>query len=579
MKDFSEKLKPQINAWADALAELPSSEIFCTGIERETLRTDSSGVIAATPHPDTLGLALTNRYITTDFAEALLEIVTPPFAEVDELYAWLRNIHRFVLINIGNSNDELLWPASMPSIMPDPDGFTIAEYGSSHQGQIRHIYRKGLSHRYGRRMQAIAGIHLNISFSEKFLNLYNKCTGQDYCQNSFLFHIMRNFMRYNWLVYYLFGRSPALDASFFGQGKEQLDVPSFLHKHKNSSYYSPTSSCLRMGKIGYTNKRQDFPRTCFNDLETYIDMIRDLTARPDAKYQSIGTDEGGVKNAAGEWLQLNANVLQIENEYYAAVRPKAARKGSEKTIDVLSDKGVEYLEIRSLDIDPSDPCGISAEQIRFMQLFLLYLGILPSPDITDEECHHLKQHEEEIIMTDLEEANGKPRSYKSFDGGEFQLGETAQQILSGMADLAELLDKSSGGVAYSKAVKQQQEILAGQDGKGGEGGEGGKGGKGGKDGEGGEGGEDGEGGEGGKDGGSALPAAKQLRQMQEQDKEFSEIMLELGKQHKRQLLSEKADAAFEDEMQQEVKRSVAEEQEILNQQTGTLDEFIADYLS
>ena len=133
------------------------------GIEKESLRISKDGFIAQTPHPKALGSALTHPYITTDYSEALIELITPPFADIKDTLDYLRNIHQFVYDHLDN---EMLLGASMPCGIDGDESIPIAEYGTSNIGRMKHVYRHGLWHRYGRTMQAIAGIHFNYSVPE-----------------------------------------------------------------------------------------------------------------------------------------------------------------------------------------------------------------------------------------------------------------------------------------------------------------------------------------------------------------------------------------------------------------------------
>lgn len=513
------------------MPRLSSKDIFVCGIERETMRIDQQGLIASTAHPKSLGLAFTNQYITTDFAESLIELVSPTFTDSADLMRWLRGLHSFVAQNIG---DELLWPASMPPVLPDADNFTIANYGESHQGRIKNIYRRGLSLRYGRRMQTIAGIHLNLSFSKTFLEYYNAINARDDCNNTIYFHLLRNYIRNSWLINYLFGSSPAADESFFNK----QPLPNFLVKHGNSSYYHPHSTCLRMGRLGYNNRKHSDLRICFNSLDEYINAVKKLTAKPDDEYVAMG-----VKDASGSWQQLNTNVLQIENEYYASVRPKAVRNHEQKTIDALQENGTEYLEIRNLDLDPFSSCGIDEEQIRFMQMFSLYLSLIPSPPISAEECQYIRRLEDEIIMNNLQQ----DQEFKSLGGAAFNLADHTEEMLNDMEALAELLDGlgdiggsgSTSDTPYAYALKKQRAIVEGQ---------------------------------------TDLPALRQMKLMQNDKQSFVELMLSLATEHKNHLVQEQQ-ADINNEMAQEAQRSITEGQQILEgQQDVPLDEFISNYL-
>ena len=135
------------------------------GIERECLRVTAEGTLAQTPHPRALGSALTHPSITTDYSEALLEFITPVSRDIDETLDILARIHGFVYRQLG---DELLWSSSMPCIVSGDAGIPVARYGQSNVGRMKTVYRYGLGHRYGRLMQAIAGVHYNFSMPEAY---------------------------------------------------------------------------------------------------------------------------------------------------------------------------------------------------------------------------------------------------------------------------------------------------------------------------------------------------------------------------------------------------------------------------
>ena len=142
------------------------------GLEKESLRVDKNGTISYKMHPEKFGASLTNRYITTDYSEALIEIVTPPCCSHKEVLNYLENIIAFIYKNL---DQEYLWPASMPCIIAGDKSIPIAYYGTSNPARMKTTYRRGLGNRYGRVMQVISGIHYNYSFSDKFWEEYSLC--------------------------------------------------------------------------------------------------------------------------------------------------------------------------------------------------------------------------------------------------------------------------------------------------------------------------------------------------------------------------------------------------------------------
>ena len=338
------------------------------GIEKEGLRTTPKGGLAQTPHPVGAGSALTHPHITTDYSEALLEFITPVFDQADDAIHFLENIHRFAYRQI---DDELIWANSMPCFLGGEESIPIARYGSSNVGQMKYIYRVGLANRYGKKMQTIAGIHYNFSLHDDFwpaLQAFSEdhSTLQDFRTDRY-FGLIRNFRRYSWLTLYLFGASPAVCPSFV-EGR-----PHRLEACGGSSLYAPYGTSLRMGDLGYTNNAQQDLNVCYNSLDSYVETLGQAVNTPHPDYEALGV------KVDGEYRQLNSHLLQIENEYYSDIRPKRVTSSGQKPLDALAQQGVEYIEIRNLDIDPFKPVGIDAQQARFLDCFLLMCLLQDSP--------------------------------------------------------------------------------------------------------------------------------------------------------------------------------------------------------
>ena len=234
------------------------------GLEKEGLRVDANGHIAQTPHPQALGSKLTHPHITTDYSEALLEYITPVYSEPREALAFLSDLHTFTYHHLDN---EWIWPGSMPSRLSGNGSVPIADYGSSNVSTMKHVYRKGLDVRYRRIMQAIAGVHYNVSLPEDMwhaLREMEKATNipfNDYRSTRY-FGMIRHFRRHSWLLLYLFGASPAIDKSFLPEGK----VPEKLQSLSDDTYFAPYATTLRMSDLGYQNKVQSQLKICFNSL-------------------------------------------------------------------------------------------------------------------------------------------------------------------------------------------------------------------------------------------------------------------------------------------------------------------------
>ncbi|WP_298453050.1 glutamate--cysteine ligase [uncultured Marinobacter sp.] len=418
---------------------------FLKGVEKEGLRVDRNGFIAQTPHPEALGSALTHPTITTDYSEALLELITPVCSSTSEMMESLRNTHRFVQQNLG---DEVFWPASMPCELNGDASIPIAEYGSSNTGRMKHVYRQGLAVRYGRMMQSIAGTHYNLSLPDSFMEIWQRALGDQQSMKDFksdqYFWLIRNFRRRSWLLMLLFGASPALDASFVD------GVSHDLARCGERSWFGETATSLRMSDLGYHNNAQSSLNICFNKLSTYTQTLDRAIHTNWPAYEAIGTQRDG------EFIQINTSVLQIENEYYSAVRPKRTARSGEKPIHALESRGVEYIEVRCLDLDPFSPVGVNEAQVDFLDLFLLDCLLSESPKISDAECVMLDDNYKDVV------SNGRHHELKLCRAGErTPVGEAATAILDGLEPLAEILDGWNGGEVYRKALSAQRSVLSG----------------------------------------------------------------------------------------------------------------------
>ena len=349
------------------------------GIEKEGLRVSEDGTIAQTPHPEGLGSALKNPAITTDFSEALLELVTPPLMGADKVIDELTTIHDYVYHHLPKN--ERFWPASMPCILRGQTNIPIANYGSSNLGMMKTVYRRGLSNRYGSVMQAIAGIHFNYSFSPEFFQSYRELMSPTEADSmSFMdTHYMgltRNVLRYGWLIPYLFGASATVCKSFMHDYHEHN-----LEEFDDNTLYLPYATSLRMGDIGYQNSQEDEKgvKANYNSLYNYIHSLRAAMKTSCEDFEKIGVKKNG------EYQQLNTNILQIANEYYSSVRPKPILYANDRPLRALNNNGIGYIEIRSLDINPLLEVGIDKQQIEFLEAFLLFCLLEDSPAISSSE--------------------------------------------------------------------------------------------------------------------------------------------------------------------------------------------------
>jgi glutamate--cysteine ligase len=413
------------------------------GIEKESLRVASDGHLSNEPHPIALGSALTNRFITTDFSEALLEFVTPAYANTWETLRVLCEIHQFTYERIG---DELLWTTSMPCLISDNSDIPLAYYGESNVGRMKTTYRNGLGYRYGRKMQTIAGIHYNYSLPAAFWPLYQdheKSTeNPDDFRSAAYLGLIRNFRRLGWLVLYLFGASPALCKSFFGA--DTAIMPSF----DKDTFYQPFGTSLRMSDLGYNNQRQAGITISLNNIDDYISDLSCAICTPDPMFEQIGVESDGERR------QLNVNQLQIENEYYSPIRPKRVAMSGERPTAALRRGGVEYVEVRSLDLNVFDPAGINQNTMRFMEAFLIYCLLAESPFIDDAQWSEIASNHSGTAT------QGRDPEFRLIDRGtERALADWGTEIIEDVRAIAEIVDQAEGRNDYAQAVQAQAEAI------------------------------------------------------------------------------------------------------------------------
>ena len=423
----------------------PTLQHIVRGIEKECLRVAKDGNLAQTTHPKCLGSALTHPYITTDYSEALLEFITPPCSDIDHLLDFLDNIHRFTYQCL---DQETLWAASMPCILHSDNDIPVARYGDSNIGRMKTIYRIGLGHRYGRAMQSIAGIHYNFSMDDSFWQAYQKglgnASGLQQFKNEQYLALIRNFRRYSWLLIYLFGASPALCKSFIGSQQHTLD------NFDEHTLTSEGATALRMGDLGYQSSNQENLVISYNSLESYISSLEALLSQQHPAYQAMGT-----KDRNGEWIQLSTTLLQIENEFYSSIRPKQTIHSSEAPILALKNRGIEYVEVRALDVNPYLPLGIDKQQIRFLDLLLLYCLLQESPSLSADEY----QQNQSNLATVVNHGRSSGVTLQQGDSHR-QMTEWAAQILDGIEPIATLLDSNAPGDDSMSALNAQRDKLA-----------------------------------------------------------------------------------------------------------------------
>lgn len=503
-------------------ANLPLLSQCLHGIERECLRVDGNGQLALTPHPQALGSALSHPQITTDYSESLLEFITAAHPDPAQTLDELARIHRFAYSQLG---DEYLWSPSMPCPLPEEEVIPIARYGNSNIGRLKYVYRQGLALRYGKTMQCIAGIHYNFSLPQALWPLLHAAEGEtlderDY-QSARYIALIRNFRRYSWLLMYLFGASPALDAGFL-RGRahqlQQLDA---------DTLYLPYATSLRMSDLGYQSSAQSGLTPCYDNLKSYTDSLRQAVATPYPAYAALGTQKDG------EWQQLNCNILQIENEYYSTIRPKRVTDSGERPIQALMARGVQYIEARCLDINPFLPLGIDLAEARFLDAFLLFCALEDSPSLTSSECRAASSN----FLSVVKEGR-RPGLQLLHEGQGVELSSLAVHLLERIAPLAELLDQSHGGDAHAASLALQRAKVADP---------------------------------------SLTPSAQVLAQLQENGESFAQFALRHSRAHAETLRSQALSAAEQAAFAASVAESLQQQQALEAEPQGDFDAFVAAY--
>jgi glutamate--cysteine ligase len=403
------------------LAALPREVLtgLKRGIEKESLRVRPDGTLATTPHPAALGSALTHPSITTDFSESQVELITGVNATAEACVAEITAIHQVVYRALGS---EVLWCASMPCRLPADDAIPIGRYGSSNVGRAKSVYRMGLSHRYGRRMQTISGIHYNFSLP-------------DAPGNEAYFGLIRNFRRHSWLLLYLFGASPAVCSSFVAGRDHELA------RLSDDTMYLPYATSLRMGRLGYQSDAQSRLAVSYNSLQSYGASLQEALTQPYPPYEKIGIRDGD------DYKQLAVSLLQIENEFYGTIRPKRVIRPGERPLHALRERGVEYVEVRLMDLDPFFAVGIDAATMRFLDMYLLHCLLGDSPPDTPQEIAALGRNQQRVA------ARGREPGLRLERGAEeLTLAEWAGQLMAEFEPIAAALDAANATTMHHEAL-------------------------------------------------------------------------------------------------------------------------------
>ncbi len=494
------------------------------GLEKESLRVASTGGIAQTTHPRAFGSALTHPYITTDYSEALLEFVTAPYSNKSEMLRFLADVQTFVYSKL---EDEILWATSMPCVLAGEPSIQIAKYGDSNLGQMKTIYRRGLGHRYGRVMQVIAGVHFNYSFADDFWKFYQTIEQNNVDQKTFVatsyFQLIRNFQRNGWLIPYLFGSSPAVCKSFLGGGATDMEL------FDKSTYYYPYATSLRTGDIGYQNSKEKELgiRILYDSLHTYVASLSHAINTPNAAYAQLGV------KVNGQYEQLNGNLLQIENEYYSSVRPKQIADSFEMPVNALRDRGVAYVELRSMDINPYEALGVSEKSIYFLETFSLFCLLHDSPITSEQE--YLQNSRNLLNVAH----NGRKPGLSLLRGDQnIALKTWAFELFELMDGIAELLDQKHKTKKYTTAVSHYRKNIEDPD---------------------------------------STISAQMINEMRENKESFFHFSLRKSQQHSEYFKKQKLSAEQEKMFSQLSENSIKKQIEIEQSDTISLDEFLAAY--
>lgn len=415
------------------------------GLEREGLRITPEGKLSLQDHPRVLGSALTHSYITTDYAESMMEFITPASDSLDTLMAQLADIHRHVVQHLG---EERLWPLSMPCFIGSEESIRLADYGHSNQGRMKSLYRQGLHHRYGSLMQVISGVHFNFSMPDSFWSEWQdvrkvKCHCKRFISDGYM-GLIRNVYRFGWLVPYLFGASPALCSSFL-QGRESK-LP--FERLGKGTLYLPWATSLRLSDLGYTNKAQARLRISHDNLDSYLMSVRRALRTRADEFAAIGVKVGD------EYRQLNDHVLQLENELYAPIRPKRSPRAGERTLSALEHRGIEYIELRTLDVNPFSPLGVEGSQLRFLDLFLVWCLLKPSAPLSEAELQRIRHNQNLVVL------EGRRSGLKlQTEQGPQTLQAWGLGLFDELAEVASLLDRAYGREQYRQTLEAQRAKL------------------------------------------------------------------------------------------------------------------------
>lgn len=380
------------------LSKLSTNDILAGsfGIEWESLRAKDDGKLSLTPHPEVFGDKLTNPVVTTDFSESQIEIITPTFDTMEEAFDTFSLLSD--LVNSSLPSDEYLWFQSIPCILPYWGQIPIAQY--SEDGEASQKYREDLAKKYGVKKQMISGVHFNFSFDDDVLKKLYKISesGLSYqnFKNEVYLKIARNYLRYCWLIIYLTGCSIGSHKSFSNDCIHLMDA-----RDNYGSYYSTKGPSFRNASCGYKNLIELYPS--YDSVDEFVDDVNKFI------------DDGDLSEA---------------KELYTQIRLKP--KDPKDYLNSLKNDGIEYIEIRTLDINPFYKCGLVEHDMRFLHLFLIYMLVKDESDYADWQKE-----------AKINEENAAERAYDENmrllkDGEEITLKKWAADIINEMYGMCDV---------------------------------------------------------------------------------------------------------------------------------------------
>jgi len=488
------------------------------GIEKESLRVSKDNTISNTDHPVSLGSALTNKYITTDFSEALLELITPTHSSVENALKNLDEICKFVI----EKTPEIIWPSSIPCKIENENTIRLADYGTSNSGLLKTLYRSGLSYRYGSMMQTVSGIHYNFSFNDAF---FDSLKGEEDLQsfkNKAYLSLIRNFRRNAWMILYLFGSSPVVPKTFI------TDRENFLENLNGEDLFLEYATCLRMSELGYMSKAQDNLYIAYNDIDEYLKDLKNALTKEHKRYGEVGTLKDGKR------IQINTSIIQIENEYYSSIRPKRVTPPGERPINILRNKGIDYVEIRALDNNSFLPSGIDEDTSYFLEAYLIGCFFGEDKKSTKDEIKELLVNWENVVK---EGRNPNLKLYRNKE--EITIKDSGMKVIDYLRDIFEQMPSEMRDYVEKvmKSLNKQEEKL---------------------------------------NDASLTPSGLIVNQLQNNNKTWEELNLELAKEHSNFLKNLETDLSY---LSKEAKSSLEKFKELGSHQEEEFDVYLDKFVN